>query len=358
MSNRDYRTHKSIFQSEKNANGLTGSIAGLYEIISHKKILSHADKKEKLEAKIISLGNITFGGSGKTPHAEFLAHYLSEQKKSPGIVAGGWGGDRRNDGILVSDGVKILADYKSAGDEAISLSKNVLDCDVPLYAHRNRILGAKELINQFNCDIIIFDDAFHFVSIHKDADILLIDATSPFGAGPLPNRGIMREPFQAITRADSIILTHTDQVDETEIRQIEKLAHDTEFDNPIFKSSFIPDYIECSDGTELTIDDARNFKLVPLSGLGNPQSFEKSLADIGIVNPNPIRFNDHHTYTQPDIEKINTAVKDDSADGIITTLKDWIRLENHADKIRSKIYILHSRIEIENDFLSWLITRV
>ena len=358
MSHRDYRTHKPGILFSKNTNSLTASIASLYEIISHKKIISHAEKKEKLDAKIISLGNITFGGSGKTPHAEFLAHYLSEQKMKPGIVTGGWGGDKRGDGILVSDGNTILADYKSAGDEALSLSKNVLDCYVPLYAHRNRILGAKELINQFNCDIIIFDDAFHFVSIHKDADILLIDSTNPFGAGPLPNRGIMREPIQALTRADAIILTHSDQVDKTTIQQIEKHIHDTEYDNPVFTSSFIPDYLECSDGTELTIDDTKKLNLVPLSGLGNPQSFEKSLTDIGITNPNPIRFNDHHSCTQSDIEKINSAVKEDSADGIITTLKDWIRLENQADKINSRIYILHSRIEIENDFLSWLTTRI
>ena len=358
MTSRDYRSNKSDFLSRKMKKGVSGSIANLYETISHKKILSHAEKKEKLNAKIISLGNITFGGSGKTPHAEFLAHYLSDKKMTPGIVTGGWGGSRRNDGILVSDGNTILADYKSAGDEALSLSKNVLDCNVPLYTHRNRILGAKELINQFNCDIVIFDDAFHFVSIQKDADILLIDVSSPFGAGPLPNRGIMREPIQAINRADSIILTHSDQVDKNAIQQIEKLIRDTEFDKPIFKSSFVPDYIECTDDTELTIEDVKKIKLVPLSGLGNPQSFERSMADIGITNQNPIRFNDHHTYTQANIEKINTAITEDSADGIITTLKDWIRLENHEEKINSKIYILHSRIEIENDFLIWLDTRI
>lgn len=358
MSKRDYRTYKFGSTVDKSANALTSKVEMLYELVSHKRIMSRSRRKEKLGAKIISVGNITFGGSGKTPHVELLAFHLSERGMKTGIAVGGWGGAERKDGILVSDGDTIHADFESAGDEAISMAQNVLENEIPVFAHWNRIRASKELIVRFDCDVIIMDDAYHFVSVEKDADILLIDSLNPLGDGPLPNRGLMREPFSAICRADSIILTHTDQSRSNALDDLNILIKAEEFNNPVFQSSYEPRSFVQPDENFSEIEITKKIKLIPLSGIGNPESFEISLESRGVINANPIRFNDHHTYTKNDINAINIAIDEDSADGIVTTQKDWVRLMNHSDSIKGSIYILRSEIIIDSEFLEWIDNRI
>lgn len=358
MSERDYRTHKTGISEGKPADVLTSKIARLFELVSHKRIMSRSMDKTKLDAKIVSFGNITFGGSGKTPHVEFLAFHLAQRGLKTGIATGGWGGSSRKEGVLVSDGNVIHTDFESAGDEAMSISESVLEIGVPVFAHWNRIIAAEELINRFNCDAVILDDAYHFVSVEKDADILLVDSLNPLGGGHLSNIGLMREPITAIGRADAIILTHTDQVDNSALDELKALIKTVKYDNPVFESSYEPQSIACVYGDDIGRDKPQNAKLIPLSGLGNPESFEKSLATAGVVNANPIRFNDHNIYTQKDLDLVNAAIDEDAADGVVTTSKDWVRLKNHADKIKKSIYVLHSEIIIESDFLNWLDKRV
>lgn len=354
MSKRDYRTHKTGLPESKAGNALTSKVARLFELVSHRRIMSRSLPREKLDAKIVSVGNISFGGSGKTPHVEFLAFHLSQLGLKTGIATGGWGGSDRKEGILVSDGDAIHADYESVGDEAVSIAESVLEIGVPVFTHWNRIIAAEELIKRFNCEVVILDDAYHFVSVEKDADILLIDSLNPLGGGHLPNTGLMREPIGALARADAIILTHANQVENETIDELNKLIKSEKFENPVFESSYDPMSITCVYGDDVGKEKPPNVKLIPLSGLGNPESFEKSLGIAGVENANPIRFNDHNTYTEKDIDLINTAIDEDSADGVVTTSKDWVRLKNHAAKIKGEIYILNSEIIVDSAFLDWL----
>jgi len=358
VTERDYRTYKKGLSERKSGNVLTSKIARLFELVSHRRIMSRSLEKTKLDAKLVSVGNITFGGSGKTPHVEFLAFHFAQRGLKTGIATGGWGGSARKEGILVSDGDKIYTDFESAGDEAMSISESVLEISVPVFAHWNRIIAAEELINRFNCDAVILDDAYHFVSVEKDADILLVDSLNPLGGGHPPNTGLMREPISAIARADAIILTHADLVEKDSLDELKALIKTEKFENPVFESSYEPQSIACVYGDDIGMEKPQNAKLIPLSGLGNPESFEKSLATAGVVNANPIRFNDHNIYTQKDLDLINAAIDEDSADGVVTTSKDLIRIKNHADKINGSIYVLHSEIIVDSDFLEWLDERV
>jgi tetraacyldisaccharide 4'-kinase len=358
VSTRDYRTYKKGLSESKKGNVLTLKVARLFKLVSHKRIMSRSLEKTQLDAKIVSVGNITFGGSGKTPHVDFLAFHFTQRGLKTGIATGGWGGSARKEGILVSDGDEIYTDFESAGDEAMSISESVLEISVPVFAHWNRIIAAEELIKRFNCDVVILDDAYHFVSVEKDADILLVDSLNHLGGGHLSNTGLMREPISAIARADAIILTHADLVEKETLDGLKELIKTEKFENHIFESSYEPQSIACVYGDDIGREKPQNAKLIPMSGLGNPESFEKSLESVGVVNENPIRFNDHNIYTQKDLEIINAAIDEDSADGVVTTSKDWIRLKNHADKINGGIYVLHSEIIIESEFLKWLDERV
>ncbi len=358
MSARDYRTYKKGISESKTRNALTSKIARLFELVSHRRIMSRSLEKTKLDAKIVSVGNITFGGSGKTPHVEFLAFHFEQRGLKTGIATGGWGGSERKEGILVSDGAEMNAEYKSAGDEAMSISESVLEIGVPVFAHCNRIIAAEELIKRFNCDVVILDDAYHFITVEKDTDILLIDSLNPLGGGHLSSTGLMREPISAITRADSIILTHANLVEKETLDALKTMIKTEKFDNPVFESSYEPQSITSVYGDDIGKEKPQDAKLIPLSGLGNPESFEKSLANEGVVNANPIRFNDHNIYRQKDFDLINAAIDEDSADGVVTTSKDWIRLKNQSDKINGSIYVLHSEIIVDSAFLEWLDKRV
>jgi len=267
VTERDYRTYKKGLSERKSGNVLTSKIARLFELVSHRRIMSRSLEKTKLDAKLVSVGNITFGGSGKTPHVEFLAFHFAQRGLKTGIATGGWGGSARKEGILVSDGDKIYTDFESAGDEAMSISESVLEISVPVFAHWNRIIAAEELINRFNCDAVILDDAYHFVSVEKDADILLVDSLNPLGGGHPPNTGLMREPISAIARADAIILTHADLVEKDSLDELKALIKTEKFENPVFESSYEPQSIACVYGDDIGMEKPQNAKLIPLSGL-------------------------------------------------------------------------------------------
>lgn len=353
MSQRDYRTRANIDFSEGKGNPILGIISKAYTRQSHVKIMSHAKNSEKLNAKILSIGNITFGGSGKTPHVEFFAGLLSASFKQIGIATSGYKGMNRNRGMLVSDGSKTAADVRLSGDEALLLGQSLLQYKIPVYAHRNRIDAAKELIKDFNCDLIILDDAFHFVSLARDVDLLLIDALNPFGAGRKLKPGLLREPVDSVNRADAVIITHSDLPDLSFVSDLTEFIRKSGFKGPFFKSCYVPACFYDASGIEIPKETIMSMKLIPMSGIGNPVSFEKSLDKIGITNPNPIRFNDHQQYSRREMELMNTAIDMDKADGIIITQKDLVKLHDWVSQIKGKVIVLHSAIQIESECINW-----
>ena len=348
MSARDYRSSVSRHSESGKVSWFEQILFKIYADFSHGRIIAHSGKKEKLNAKIISIGNITFGGSGKTPFVEYLARHYATRGIKTGIASSGYGGLAREKGALVSDGKSLKSDIESAGDESIMLARNLSDLNVPIFIHMNRIIAAKELIEKFKCQVLILDDAFHFVSIEKDADILLVNALNPL-TGQL-----LREPLSAMKRADCVIVTNRNLVEERVFSSIEKTIRNNNFDGSIFMSEYLPSrvYRSNADGVELV--EIPDFKLIPLSGIGNPSGFEHSLRILGLTFDQPIRFDDHHIYTEKDAILINNAISEENAYGLITTSKDLVRLEKIAKIIKGIIFILHSEIHIQDEFMKWL----
>ena len=348
MSARDYRSSASKHSESGKAGPLEQLFYRIYAELSHRKIASHSGRKERLDAKIISVGNISLGGSGKTPLVEHLARHYAIPGIKTGIASGGYGGAAREKGALVSDGKTVKADLASVGDEAIMLAQSLSDVDVPVYVHRNRIAAARELIDIFRCRVVILDDAFHFMSIEKDADILLVNALNP------PPGGMLREPSSAMARADCVIITHRDLVDDKSFADTETIIRNNGYTGPVFSSEYLPSRIERTSGNVVESSELSRFKLTPLSGIANPSGFEKSLDKLGLNLGEPIRFDDHYPYSERDAALINKALLEDNANGVITTGKDWVRLEKIARMLTGDIFILHSEVHIQEEFIKWL----
>ena len=348
MTIRDFRTLSARKTDKGIPNPIEKLLFSFYAELSHRRIISRSNNPEKLNAKIISVGNITFGGSGKTPFVEYMARHCTQKGIRTGIALSGYLGKASKSGALVCDGMEIKSDIETAGDEAIMLARNLRDSNIPIYAHRNRIYAARELISKFECKIVILDDAFHFVSIKKDADILLVNACNPFG------NGMLREPLRAMKRADCVVITNRNLIDEKKYSEIETRIRNLPFNGLITSSSYNPSRIECVGGSDVDLKKTHQLKVIPLSGIGNPIGFEKSLESLGLKFHEPIRFNDHHPYTEKDAAVISQIIFDDKLDGIITTPKDWVRLEKVSSSIKGGIFVLHSKIQIENDFLEWI----
>jgi len=354
MRSRDFRSAALKRISSGNIHAIERLIYSVYASISHKLILDNMLHKEKLDAKIISIGNITFGGTGKTPLVNYLSCYFAEKNVKVGVALPGYKGKARDEGMLVSNGDKSKMNLEDIGDEAAALNGDFFQHGIPAFVDRNRINAARELIKLFNCQLVIMDDAFHFTSVQKDADICLVSALNPFGGGPLFKRGALREPPKAIKRADAIIVTHRALAGDKKYIELEKIIRDLGFNKEIFSSDYLPVRIEHKTGAFINIKDAPKLKVIPVSGIGNPEAFEMSLRAIGVSFGEPIRFNDHHLFTSRDVDIIKFALKEDNAEGIIMTPKDWVRFEKLAETFNYPVYILHSEICLDEECLVWL----
>ncbi len=166
-------------------------------------------KQVKLKQSVISVGNITVGGTGKTPAVMQIARVLLTHERHPAVVSRGYG--RRDENVLtvVSDGKMVLADPGTGGDEPVLIGSKVLG--VPVVAASDRLQAAQYAHEKFRNDTVILDDGFQHIRLARDLDIVLVDAVDPFGNGKLFPAGILREPLSALRRADVVVITHADR---------------------------------------------------------------------------------------------------------------------------------------------------
>ncbi len=283
-------------------------------------------KRLKLKARVISAGNLTVGGTGKTPAVEGIARLLQEKGRKIAILSRGYKrvkgrGLRVKDVAVVTDGKEILLSAKEAGDEPYLLAQN--SSGIPIVVGKNRIKSGNYCLANFNTETFILDDGFQYQRLERDLDILLIDSLNPFGNGHLLPRGILREPLRSLKRADLYILTRTDQV-----RNLEGLKNRIRSINPftpILESIHAPCYLEdLKSKKKFDLEFIKDKEVLALSSIAHPESFEKTLKDLRAIIMKRLRYPDHHPYTKEDLEEISTKARGCL---IITTQKDGVRLE-------------------------------
>ena len=265
----------------------------------------------KIDCKVISVGNISSGGTGKTPTTIYLASLLSEKGKKVGILSRGYG--RKTSGAIVaSDGTGNIEAWETIGDEPFMMAQKLPE--VPIVVDSNRVRGGNLLISKFGVDHIILDDGYQHRRLHRETDIVLIqEETKPGVFWSLLPTGFYREPLSSLKRSSAIILSKSNIVS-PDTSFIDLLS---EFNKPLFQSELRPD-----PETGMLSDK----KVMLLAGIGNPSAFNDLVTRSGIQILGQRFFGDHHKFTSSDMKEIKMMFEMSKADVVLTTEKDFVRL--------------------------------
>ncbi len=291
---------------------------------------------------LISVGNLTYGGTNKTPFVEMLARYMSSKNLNPGIVTRGYTG-KSNNVTLIRNGI---GQRNLTGDEPLLLSKRL--GNIPIAIAKKRIEGVIALKNS-GIDIVIADDAFQHRVLSRDVDIVLIDSECPFGSGNLIPNGILREKINALSRASILVLTKANHISKKELLDLKKLTQKYISPDRIFTSSLeIESWIKFNDSEiQKNINDLKlqGVKIFAFSAIGNPESFKKSLQKSGFIISGQKNFKDHHRYSDSDLRELLELAKKNNSDVISCTEKDLYNMPDNWQKFFHEIPLLVPKVK-------------
>jgi tetraacyldisaccharide 4'-kinase len=283
-----------------------------------------------LPCKVISVGNIVVGGSGKTPVVAYTARMLKEHSNlSVAVLSRGYRGEVSGP-AAVSDGQKIIFGPVEAGDEAHMLARALPG--IPVLIGKDRSITGFMAFRKWNCDAVILDDGFQHLKLVRDVDIIVMDATRPFGLDHLLPRGYLREPLSSLNRADLILLTRVDQCGDLDyVRdRLSRIAPSV----PVFEGVYEPRSLRSLDTQqEVGLDAIRDRDILAVCGIANPLSFVKTLKSLEPAEVSLVAFPDHFAYPPRSIEAIRRKAAELRVDVIVTTEKDASKLgsvEDHA----------------------------
>jgi tetraacyldisaccharide 4'-kinase len=305
---------------------------------------------KRLSCPVICVGNLTSGGTGKTPLVMWLAETLTGKGLPVAILTRGYGGKKAS-GPLLSDGKSILLSQEESGDEAYLMAQRLRE--TPILVGGDRFRNGQLALAKFGVRGLVLDDGFQHLSLRRDLDIVLIDASLGFGDGHLLPRGILREPLGHLRRAHLFLLTKVE--DREACKPLEIQLHNIH-PVPIFHSHFEPVAFIGSQGEAEKLQAFQGKGMIALSGIGSPGYFSSQLTKLGINVAGEIIYPDHHVYTPKDLTLLARRARE--ADAIVTTEKDMVKLKN-LDVSDLPLWALRIRFKIreEEEFLK-LILRV
>ncbi len=273
----------------------------------------------RLPVPVVSVGNLTVGGTGKTPLVIHLAEFLKEHGRKPAILSRGYGGRPRGPVEVVSDGRLVLSEPAVCGDEPFMMARRLHR--VPVLTGPERYLTGREAVDRFDVDVLLLDDGFQHRHLHRDVDILVVHARRPFGNGRLLPRGPLREPLESLQRARWIVRTGpaTDDDGEGDPQAFPGCGR------PAIRALHRPSrLVHAASGETLPLDSLTGKTFSAFAGIGSPQAFRQTLESLGCRVAPLLAYPDHHRFSRADIEAIRRSAA--AADGLVTTEKDAARL--------------------------------
>ena len=285
---------------------------GLYDV----RVLS----RRRLSCPVIGVGNITLGGTGKTLATLTICEWLLKREIRPAVLSRGYGGNSSSP-RLVFDGERLRLGPKEAGDEPFLLAASLPEARVLVGKDRRR---SAEMALRLGAQVMVLDDGFQYWKLEKDFELVLVDALNPFGNGHLFPRGLLREPPASLRRAQAIWITHSDLVPREGLAALRETLGNLAPEAPIAETMHHPVALrDLVSGDRIGLWTLEGKRLLALSGLGNPLSFELLLQRLG-AEVIPARFPDHHRYKEDEIASLTKACG--NASMIVTTAKDAVRL--------------------------------
>ena len=293
----------------------------------------------RLPVPVISVGNITVGGTGKTPVVEYIARYLQAKGKRVAILSRGYAASIRQENN--SSGKNIC------NDEYLLFKENIPD--VPHLLNKDRIKGGLEAIKRFQAECLVLDDGFQHLRLARDLNIVIIDALNPFGHEQIIPRGMLREPLEGLKRADMIMLSHVDQCSRDKITVITNRLREIVRHVPIVETVHKPIFLESAkDKTKLDITCLRGKRVFVFCAIGNPVSFRKSIENLGAELAGFRVFPDHHVYTLSELQELNAAAQSVKPDAIVITQKDRVKIGNNLSVWAFPVWTLKIEIGVVN----------
>lgn len=280
-------------------------------------------KSVKLKKPVISVGNITWGGTGKTPLTEALLHKFLQKGELPALLTRGYGKDE--DKIMFQNLPKVS-----------------------VLSGKKRLSNALQAQKNLDISLFLMDDGFQHLSIKRDADIVTINATDPVGNGFLIPAGILREPLNSLKRADMVIITKSDFVNKEGLSRLKHLISDAAGDIDVFEAIHEPVYFFTAFMEKRPLDCLKQRRVCAISGLADNNSFSMTLKQLNVPVVSRLLYMDHYKYVRADMEKIAEVVKKNKIDRIVTTEKDWIKLKNIiSEPFLKKVELLILKIEVK-----------
>jgi tetraacyldisaccharide 4'-kinase len=302
----------------------------------------------RLNRPVISVGNITTGGTGKTPLVEWVARTVAATGKRVCILTRGYGRDHPDRRVVVSDGNTVLANPSEGGDEPFLLASNLLGLSA-VVADVDRVAAGHDAIAQFNTDVFVLDDGFQHLRLERDLNIVTIDATNPWGGGHLLPYGRLREPLTGLRRADCVVITRIDQSED--IPAIHNKIRDLTNNTPIFHLRMRVMRIKQLNNAPETIQPP----LAAFCAVGNPRSFFNQLNGEVVLEK---AFPDHHRYTQRDIDSLIAAARRAGARSLVTTAKDAVKLQSISFSLPCYIVEIEPDIDNESELVQLILNSV
>lgn len=361
-----------IEKQEKFKRAMLWLPAKFYELAVRLRVAAYETayrKQKRLNAVVISVGNISLGGTGKTPMVEYIARYIKSEDHSVAILTRGYA--RESSGMRVlnaprglssdgpnnlsgagkmiqpsnpADAARNVGGHREYGDEPLMLARALPE--VPVVINKNRYEGGRWAERELGAEVLVLDDAYQHLGLARDLNILLLDATDPFGGFEMVPFGRLREPLYGIKRADAVIITRADRpFDQGQTNAIIRY----------FCGDKVPVMYAYSSITHLrhletsAVYEAKQFagwNAAVMCGIGNPRAFSDDILQFGMNIVSENFFSDHHAFTQEDVERVTRAARESGADAIITTEKDAVRLESlkHGD-----VPIYAAQLEIQSE---------
>ena len=308
---------------------------------------------------VVSIGNLTCGGTGKTPIVEIFARTLSQKRRKVAVLSRGYKSrDKRSllakpkkrlfsqkmevPPRVVSDGKNLLHDSITAGDEPYMLASNLKN--VAVLVDKDRVKSGLYAIDEFGTDVLILDDGFQYLRLKAHINIVLVDSTAPFDNHHVLPRGLMREPIEHILRADYVFLTKSDG--SPRLRHLKDFIRKHNHRAEIIECCHKPQYLEevFDRGHRHPLESLKGLKIASISAIANPASFEGFLEDLGGILVLKRHYADHHRYRQQELIDFINDAKAAGAELIVTTEKDAVRMPRLD---RRDIDIQFLRVEID-----------
>ena len=285
-------------------------------------------KKKRLPGFVMSVGNLTAGGTGKTPAVAVLAKWAVAEKFRVAIISRGYGGAYQSPVLEVSDGQRVRADAGAAGDEPVLLAQQVPGC--PVVLSKERYLAGMYAHKRFGSDFFVVDDGFQHVRLERDLNLVLMDAGHPFGNGHLLPWGPLREPLDQLDRADAFILTRFRNG--CGWRSLVFLKE--HYPNiPVFCADHLPDKVIFPHSDQVLSPHAlKGKRVVAFAGIGNPGAFQETLVELGAKVVGFCGFRDHYAYQKGALARLVHMASQRDAQYLLTTEKDWMRIASMGAK--------------------------